>query len=265
MTNSPVTLGLGLISIGRDWGFVKGALPSDEQAQDLLGRAIELGIRFFDTAPAYGYSEERLGRFLARLDPEIARSVFVATKCGLHWDFARGTDYDDNSYDALRRSIDQSVSRISRIDLLQLHRTTPETIACDGVQRAFEYARSLGIKRFGASVKDVATAKIALADDVYTYVQMPYNLAYPSMREVFDLATAAGKEVIVNRPFGMGQLLYNELQQLESDEMKAKAYQFILEQRFSGVVLTGTKSPLHLRENVASFQRALAAAHEARV
>jgi len=258
MTDNPARLGLGLISIGREWGFVKDELPSEEQVQDLLQTAIELGIRFYDTAPAYGYSEERFGRFLYRLDSASAARVFVATKCGIHWDFGRGSDYDDNSYDALRRSIDQSRFRLPRIDLLQLHRASVDAIACDDVKRAFEYAGSLGIRNFGASVKDMPAAKAALGDTLYTYVQLPFNLAHPSMQEAFKLATAAGKQVIVNRPFGMGQLLYDESQRPNSDDVKTAAYEFVLKQEFSGVVLTGTKSPLHLRQNVAAFQWASA-------
>lgn len=261
MTDNRVTLGLGLISIGREWGFVKEELPSEKQVQDLLQTAIELGIRFFDTAPAYGYSEERFGRFLSRLDPALAARVFVATKCGIHWDFA-GSDYDDHSYDALRRSIDQSRSRFPRIDLLQLHRASVDAIASDDVKRAFEYAESQGIKNFGASVKDMPAAKAALGDPLYTYVQMPFNMAYASMEQAFRLATATGKQVIVNRPFGMGQLLYNQSQRPNSDDMKTVAYEFVLKQEFSGVVLTGTKSPLHLRQNVEAFHCASAKVHK---
>lgn len=265
MPHSPVSLGLGLISIGRDWGFVKGEPPSAEESQDLLETAIELGIRFFDTAPAYGYSEERFGGFLRQLDPVLAGGVFVATKCGIHWDFDRRADYDDNSYDALRRSIDQSAIRLPRIDLLQLHRATADAIVCDDVKRAFEYASSLGIGKFGASVKDMAAARAALADALYTYVQLPFNLAYSAMREAFELATTAGKHVIVNRPFGMGQLLYDETQRRKPDAMKTSAFEFILAQGFSGVVLTGTKSPAHLRQNVAAFRQASAAVRTNRV
>jgi aryl-alcohol dehydrogenase-like predicted oxidoreductase len=262
MTDNRVTLGLGLISIGREWGFAKEEPPSEKQVQELLQTAIELGIRFFDTAPAYGYSEERFGRFLSQLDSALAARVFVATKCGIHWDFARGADYDDHSYDALRRSIDQSRSRFPRIDLLQLHRASLEAIACDDVKRAFEHAESLGIRNFGASVKDMPAAKAALEDPLYTYVQMPFNMAYASMEEAFTLATATGKQVVVNRPFGMGQLLYDPSQRPNSDDMKTAAYEFVLKQEFSGVVLTGTKSPLHLRQNVAAFQRASARVHK---
>jgi len=261
MTDNPVKLGLGLISIGREWGFVKDEVPSEERVEDLLQTAIELGIRFYDTAPAYGYSEERFGRFLSQLDSASAANVFVATKCGIHWDFEKGSDYDDNSYDALRRSIDQSRFRLPRIDLLQLHRASVDVIACDDVKRAFEYAGSLGIRNFGASVKDMPTAKAALAETLYTYVQLPFNLAYPSMQEAFRLATPARKHVIVNRPFGMGQLLYDESLDPKPEDMKIAAYEFVLRQEFSGVVLTGTKSPLHLRENLAAFRRASSAIH----
>jgi aryl-alcohol dehydrogenase-like predicted oxidoreductase len=256
MTQRCANLGLGLIAIGREWGLVKQEVPSEEEAQDLLHTAIRLGIRFFDTAPAYGFSEARFGRFLKSLDSELSANVFVATKCGLHWDFERGMDYADHSYDALCRSIDQSQARLQRIDLLQLHRASLTTIASGDVKSAFRYAQSLGIRNFGVSVSDVPAAKLALADALFTYVQLPFNVGHPSTQEAIELTASAGRQVIVNRPFGMGQLLYNA-QAPKSDDPKIAAYSFILRQKFSGVVLTGTKSPIHLRQNVAAFEEAV--------
>ena len=57
--------------------------------------------------------------------------------------------------------------------------------------------------------------------------------------------------VAVNRPYAMGAMLYDR-----PNENKAAAFRFILERKFDGVILTGTKSPQHLRENRDAFESA---------
>jgi aryl-alcohol dehydrogenase-like predicted oxidoreductase len=47
-----IELGLGLVSLGRTWGVRDVAPPSEADGTALLQRAITLGIRVFDTAPA---------------------------------------------------------------------------------------------------------------------------------------------------------------------------------------------------------------------
>ncbi len=59
-------LGLGLIGIGRPWGN-KQTIPAEDASIALIHGAIEQGITFFDTAPAYGESEEILGKPLRGL------------------------------------------------------------------------------------------------------------------------------------------------------------------------------------------------------
>ena len=62
-----VSLGLGLVSFGRRWGFRTGEPPPPEEGRALLRHALGRGIRFFDTAPAYGASEIILGDFLREI------------------------------------------------------------------------------------------------------------------------------------------------------------------------------------------------------
>ena len=65
MMVSPI--GLGTVKLGRD-SQVKYPetfrIPDDDEARHLLVVAQGLGINLIDTAPAYGASEERLGRLL---------------------------------------------------------------------------------------------------------------------------------------------------------------------------------------------------------
>ena len=61
-----------------------GALPiqrvSVEEAGELLRRAYEGGMRYFDTARAYTDSEEKIGKAFDLSDPEFRKNIYIATK-----------------------------------------------------------------------------------------------------------------------------------------------------------------------------------------
>ena len=249
-------LGLGLISIGRKWGHIERPIPSTEQVNDLLSTAVRLGIRYFDTAPAYGLSEERFGSFLKTIDQSQRQNVIVATKCGEHWDSATSTTYVDHSYGALCASIDQSLIRLAKIDILQIHKATPQVLADDGVGRALDYAKSRGVSSFGVSVSDLETAKLAVTDPVFSLLQFPFNQSYRTMEAVFALASKAGKSIFVNRPLGMGSLMYDSDGNFKGEVALIEAYKVIVAQQFRGAVLSGASSAEHLDQNLEAFQKA---------
>ena len=125
-------------------------------------------------------------------------------------------------------------------------------LASRDLARAWEYAASLGIPAIGASVSDLESANLAIAVEAYGILQIPYNATQQTFAEVLDRAAARGMKLAINRPFGMGRMLY------ENRELtKAAAFGFILEKRFDGVVLSGTKSPEHLQENWDAFGEAI--------
>lgn len=245
MSQNSKQLGLGLIGIGKPWGHVPRPVPSDVEARALLEFAYELGIRYFDTAPSYGdgISERRLGAFLRSLGAEERAGAIAATKFGEHWDREKGEPYADHSFDALRRSLDSSVERLGRIEILQLHKTTPEALRSGEVGRGWEYARSLGISRIGPSVSDVESAEIAIATPEFSVMQFPFNRTSLKFEPVLRAAAARGMWLAVNRPFAMGTAV------------DGRAFEFIQSYEFNGAVLTGTTSKEHLRENFESFRQ----------
>jgi aryl-alcohol dehydrogenase-like predicted oxidoreductase len=166
---------------------------------------------------------------------------------GEHWDAAGGAPFADHSFEALRRSLDASLARLGRIDILQLHKTTPAVLASDGVARAWEYARSLGIARLGPSVSDLESARMALEDPRFSAMQLPFNQANPAFGPVLDRARSTGMWIAVNRPFAMGALVHGGAD-------KRAAFDFIRQRGFAGAILTGTTSQAHLRENWEAFQ-----------
>ncbi|HEY1497853.1 MAG TPA: aldo/keto reductase [Candidatus Solibacter sp.] len=246
-----IEFGLGTIGIGKPWGFANPEVPDERCALGLLERAFALGVRYFDTAPSYGVSEQRLAIFLGGLTPAEREQVRIATKFGEHWDAVRGEPFVDHSFEALRRSLDGSCERLRRIDYLQLHKTTPGALRSSEVARAWEYAAAIGIRGIGASVSDLESADLAIGEPQYRIVQLPFNAAQETFGAAIDRASERGMRIAVNRPFGMGRMLY------ENRELsKADAFAFILRKGFEGVILSGTKSPEHLAENWQAFAEA---------
>jgi aryl-alcohol dehydrogenase-like predicted oxidoreductase len=247
---SGLELGLGLVSIGRVWGVAETAVPDDAAAQTLLAAAVDGGIRAFDTAPAYGVSETRLGAFLNGLPIATRDRLVVMTKVGEHWNAGAKAAFTDHSFDAMARSLDRSLKLFGRIDVLQLHKATEEAIAAPDTARLFAHARTLGIGTSGASVSSVAAGRLALGTGLFTCLQFPFNADNLPMAPLLDDLEAAGGFPILNRPFAMGAAVH-----AAADKAAAgvEAFRFLRQRVRRGVVLTGTGKAVHLRENLASF------------
>ena len=192
-----------------------------------------------------GSSEERFGQFLGALPSSLRGDLTIATKFGEHWNRDAWQPYVDHSFDALRRSLDQSLARLGRVDVLQLHKTTPDVLKSDDLRRAWEYARSLGITKLGASVSDLQSAAATIADPQYWCIQLPLNRTNTRFEAAVDAAARRGLFVAMNRPLAMGAMAPGP-----------EAFRYLLERGFEGVILTGTANPRHLDENWAAFNQA---------
>ncbi|MGF1499503.1 MAG: aldo/keto reductase [Elainellaceae cyanobacterium] len=112
----------------------------EEEAIAIIERALELGVRYFDTAASYGPSEERLGQVL----PSHRADVFLASKTGRR------------DRDAAWRDLERSLQRLQTdyLDLWQFHALTYDwdldTILDEqqGAIKAAEEARQQGLIRF---------------------------------------------------------------------------------------------------------------------
>jgi aryl-alcohol dehydrogenase-like predicted oxidoreductase len=255
LDNYVMTLGLGLIGIGRPWGHVGGVVPEEKNVLKFLEDAYGLGIRYFDTAPAYGTSEERLGRFLITLSEEQRNGVTVATKIGEYWVAQEQNTSVDHTYDSMKKSLDQSFKLLKKIDILYLHKATLQSLQSPDVAKIFSYAKQCGIKRFGASVSDVDSAAYVCNSRLYSIIQFPFNQENKLFADSIKLAKKQNKTIVINRPFNMGSTLYKN-KTSNPFLKKVKAYKFIMKNHFNGVILTGTKSFDHLQENYRAFQTA---------
>lgn len=94
--------------------FQSGDQKNVDEARLIVQRALVLGINYIDTAPAYGASEEVLGKALATTDTPC----ILSTKLG-----GRPRPFDPQDRAALRRSFEDSLRLLGRdrIDLLFIH------------------------------------------------------------------------------------------------------------------------------------------------
>lgn len=124
-------LGLGGAALGNLYAPV-----DEEDAAATVAAALQHGIRYLDTAPAYGYglSERRIGTALAASDVD---DIVIATKIGWRLEAASAEDGDwriwadapsmrvvmDFSPRAVRDSIEGSLRRlrVERVSILWIH------------------------------------------------------------------------------------------------------------------------------------------------
>ena len=96
-------------------------LPSDREIRALFEEARALGINFIDTAPAYGTSEEKIGKFLPDRQDWI-----IGTKVGE--EFNAGESHFDFSGAHTRESVERSLRRLKPTIWIWFSFTLMETI-----------------------------------------------------------------------------------------------------------------------------------------
>ena len=117
-------IGLGTVKLGRNVGVkypTPFSIPTDPQAADLLRACQRVGITLLDTAPAYGVSEERLGRILGACGGRDRWTI--VTKAGESFEQATATSTFDFAPASIVASVERSLKRLrtDRVECLLLH------------------------------------------------------------------------------------------------------------------------------------------------
>lgn len=118
-------LGMGAWQIGGPGGTFAWQKQDESISAAAIAAALDAGITWIDTAPAYGFghSEEVIGRALAGM----GERPLVFTKCSAVWD-NEGRQWFDLSPASLRREVETSLRRlrVDALDLLQIHWPVPD-------------------------------------------------------------------------------------------------------------------------------------------
>jgi D-threo-aldose 1-dehydrogenase len=230
-------IGLGCSGLGGMYGDIP-----DEQAYDVVRRALSLGINLFDTAPKYGYgtSERRLGTALSGIPRE---RYVLCTKVGhllrpaegdgyVHSTLFPETEekpYPDFSYDGIMRSFEESLERlgVDYIDVLHIH--DPDR---DFEQAVNESYPALAKLRCEGVIKGVSVGMN----------RWPMLVEFASAGE-FDCFLIAGRYSILD------QSALEGIAGRHCVPIKAAASQFVLAHPAVTAIIPSTRRPERVQEN----------------
>jgi L-galactose dehydrogenase len=189
---------LGLGTGGRSRiGMRHGATATE--AADVVRRALELGVTYIDTAPAYG-TEEAVGLGIRSVPRD---QVTLSTKFR-HIDDDQGGFRDAES---LRRSVTRSLSvlGVDHVDILFLHGVLPDEYPYCSQEllpemlrlREEGLVRALGVSESFANDPRHEMQHEALEDGAWDVFMTGFNLLNPSARSLFEAATQRGVGTVV--------------------------------------------------------------------
>jgi len=247
------TLGLGTVKFGRNQGlkYPAGfALPDDTQLRNLLDTARSLGINLIDTAPAYGSSEERLGKLLHNRHEWV-----VCSKTGE--EFVDGRSRFDFSAAHTRLSVQRSLRRLRTdyLDVVLVHsdgndeHIIQHSDCFETLQRLKEQGL---IRAFGLSGKTRSGGLMALQHaDV---VMVTFNLQDYSELEVIRAAQKLGKGVLIKKALNSGHVvsLPSAADNPTTEHPTAESLRFVLAQPGVSSAIVGTINAHHLVANATS-------------
>lgn len=196
---------LGFGCMGLDFSYGHKLEKSD--AIDLIRKAVDLGITFFDTAEVYGpfTNEEIVG---AALQP-VRDQVVIATKFGFN--IVDGRMSGTNSRpERIVEAVEGSLKRlgIEQIDLLYQHRVDPNVPIEDVAGTVKELIAKGKVKHFGMSEPGANTLRRAHAVQPVTTLQNEYSLwtRGPETNGILEACEELGVGLVPYSPLGKGFL-----------------------------------------------------------
>lgn len=227
------TLGLGGATLGGNQ-----AQLTDQDAKILVLEAYDAGVRYFDTAPFYGYgrSEHMMGDSLRHLDDWV-----LSSKVGRRLRPRKGPQrpdddwrnplpfepYFDYTYDGVMRSYEDSLQRLglNHIDVLYIHDIDSFThgpdvqpgmhaMAMSGAVKALEELRRNGdIKAIGLGVNQnepIAKALEHAQWDCFLLAGRYTLLEQESLETLLPAVEKHGASIVIGGPFNSGILVGRE-------------------------------------------------------
>jgi D-threo-aldose 1-dehydrogenase len=260
--------------------------------REIVHRAYEFGLRFFDTAPLYGAgkSERWLGAALRDLPRD---EIVVATKVGrlIRPDTTGKPIATFNfSYDGVMRSLEESLERLGldRVDVLHIHDPDKQyDEALSGAYKALDKLRSDGtIGAVGAGMnQQEMPARFAREANFNCFLLAGrYSLLdQVGLKDLLPICAEKGIGIIIGGVYNSGILAnpvagatfnyqaapaewLEKAQRLQTvcnrhnTPMMAAAIQFPLAHPAVSTVLTGVQAVSELEENVRMLQHPIPAA-----
>jgi len=251
---SPIALG------GSAFTYVHAAQGWDPTTQRgralvhaMLNTALDLGINYFDTAPAYGngYSETLIGDVMKTRRDECV----LASKVWYELDRQGAID---SVHDSLRRL------QADHIDILQIHGRmyTPDDVARitqGGLLDALLELRAAGkIGHIGITTEEPWTVMPFLANEAVEVFQIAYNFIYQAAARHFLVDAAKVNAGVVSMRTMTSGILQREAAILAphwtARDLYEVALKFVLSDSRVHAGIVGTRWPHEVEENVRIVQ-----------
>ncbi|MGO1431837.1 MULTISPECIES: aldo/keto reductase [unclassified Halomonas] len=281
--NAP-SIGLGCMNLSHGYG----SIVPESAALRALDKAFDMGYRHFDTATLYGATanEQVVGRALEGK----RKQLFLASKCGMAMDPESGKRVIDGHPATLRKQCEASLARLrtDHLDLYYLHRLdrkVPIEESVGALGRLVEEGKIGGV---GLSEISAITLRRAVAEYPIAAVQSEYSLwtRNPEIA-LIDACRELEVALVAFSPLGRGFLTgaIKDPARLEEGDMRRNMPRFSAEnyphnqklfERLAALAqalnvtpgqlalawlkaqgediipIPGTRSPDHMRENLAA-------------
>jgi aryl-alcohol dehydrogenase-like predicted oxidoreductase len=248
--------GLGCMGMSEFYGTADEA-----EAKAVIGRALELGVTFLDTADMYGpFTNERLvGEAIAGRREEVT----IATKFG----HVRGPHGErlgirgDPQY--VRKCCEDSLLRlgVETIDLYYQHRVDPDVPIEETVGAMAELVDQGKVAHLGLSEAAPETIRRAQATHPIAALQSEYSLwSRDPEDEILPTVRELGIGFVAYSPLGRGFLTgrFRSLDDLPEDDFRRRSPRFEGENFARNLELVGRVEELAAEKGVGAGQLALA-------
>ena len=197
-------IGYGCMGQTHSYGIVE-----PEQAMvDLMRYAYEVGYTFFDTAPIYGFDNER---YLGKAVKPFRNRMVIATKFGIVDEsfFTGDASALNSSRESILKQVDDSLRRLDTdyIDLYFQHRIDPKTEPEEVAETMAELIRAGKIRSWGVSFapeeyirRAHTVCNLSAVENMYSFVARGDEATY------FPLCEELGLSYVSACPLAKGYL-----------------------------------------------------------
>ena len=233
MNVSVMTLGTwGMGGVGWD-------TYDEETREDAVKAAVDAGINFIDTAPAYnaGESERFLGRTIKKLG--VRDRLMISTKCGNR--FVDGMVYKrDGSYDFILSQCEDSLRNLQtdHIDLMLIHWPDPDTPFAETMDALNRLKKEGKILHIGVSNFSVEQMKEAGQFGEIEAYQPHYSMVNRDAEDIIRWAHGQDMGIMTYGSLGGGILtgVYREVREFAPVDSRNRFYKHFKEPMFSKIM-----------------------------
>jgi aryl-alcohol dehydrogenase-like predicted oxidoreductase len=220
-----------------------------EESARIIGKALDAGINFIDTADAYGDSEEVVGRAIKGRRDDVVLATKVGRPTPAPGQVRAEAGGDPNRQGASRRwimtAVEDSLRRLQtdHIDLYQIHRPDPGTDIEETLSALSDLVRSGKVRAIGSSgmvASDIVGAQWVAERrglERFHTEQPAYSILNRGIEsEVLPAAQRFGMGTLVWGPLGQGMLTGRVRRGEPSDLQRSRFVKHLSDERRIDVV-----------------------------